>query len=237
MNNSDRVSNNTIGVSKEEGRLTNLAYYEDLITTQHDSVTRDADSLLDVLELQHQDSQQRLGFCNLVALLPLLPNGEPQEFAYEPAFALALAAEHLNAGDGSMIREVDGLNERCNIRFTMSFVDTKFDAGIALNQVINWTSPERRASGQRLPSAFLGAFRSAVSMPTALVSGLQGYPQISGASTSAVLDDKGQYPLFARTIPSDNAIASAAVKYFRYDLNLRHVAVINVNDVSHASTC
>ena len=36
----------------------------------------------------------------------------------EGALAVALAIQHLNTGDGSVIPEVQGLNEKCNVRFT-----------------------------------------------------------------------------------------------------------------------
>ena len=67
-------------------------------------------------------------------------------------------------------------------------------------------------------------------MPTSLVTGLLGYAQVSGVSTSASLDDKSQYPLFARTIVSDHGNAVPIIKYIREVLQVKHLAMINVND-------
>jgi Receptor family ligand binding region len=225
-------------------KLQSLSYYESLRTQYNSDVIRAKGSLLDVLNIsaqqqqqQQQGDQERIAFCNLVGLVPLQPDGGPNEFAYEASLAIALAAEHLNTGDGSLIENVEGLNNRCDIRFITSFIDTHFNAGRALEKVIDVTSLEKDEQGERYPSVFLGAFRSDVSVATSIVTGLQGYPQISGASTSVVLDDKTQFPLFARTIPSDDAVATSTVKFFRQKLDTQHVAVININDVSVAYRC
>jgi len=204
-------------------------------------------TLLDILrqKQQGQPNEEAIGFCNLVGLMPFHPDededsdaqdGGPNESAYEAALAVVLAAQHLNSGDGSLIDNVGGLSDRCNIRFTTSFVDTKYNPGLAIRKVINITSDgfggddgTDKAEG-RDPSVFIGAFVSDVSVPTSIVTSLQGYPQISGASTSELLNDKDRFPLFARTIPSDDAIASAAIRFFRHELGLKYLAVININD-------
>ena len=69
-----------------------------------------------------------------------------------------------------------------------------------------------------------------VSIPTSIVTGIRGYPQVSTQSTSEDLDDKEQYPLFARTVPSDVDNAVPIVKFFRSNLNATHVAVLHVNN-------
>ena len=63
-----------------------------------------------------------------------------------------------------------------------------------------------------------------------IVTGLFGYPQISGASTSVDLDDTVQFPLFGRTVPSDQGNAIPIIIYLRNVLEIKHLTVINVND-------
>ena len=149
--------------------------------------------------------------------------------AYEGAFAIALAAQHLNTGDGSIVPEVGGLSDRCNIRFTTEMQDTELQESIAVDQTIDLTD-RSTADGERLPCAILGAARSAVSIPTSIISGLRGYPQFSPISTSAALDDTAQYPLFGRTIPSDDGTAVPFVLYMRNVLNVKYLGVLNVDD-------
>mmetsp|Transcript_256 Transcript_256/g.567 ORF Transcript_256/g.567 Transcript_256/m.567 type:complete len:168 (+) Transcript_256:163-666(+) len=92
----------------------------------------------------------------------------------EGGAAAMLAAQHLNTGDGSLVPEVAGLSDRCPIRFTVEFMDTEFVESSAVNSVIDLTD---RKLPEREPCAIIGAVRSAVSIPTSLITGLRGYPQ------------------------------------------------------------
>lgn len=68
-----------------------------------------------------------------------------------------LAMIHLNTGDGSVIPDVVGLNERCSLRFTKELSDTE----IGKPQLFkNW---------------------SAVTMPMSIISGVTGYLKCWGS--------------------------------------------------------
>lgn len=222
--------------------LSSLSMYDTVRVDYAANITREEDQLLDILHRPNDGDGDgdKLGFCHLVTFLPFTQLGEPNIAAQEYAVGVALAIHHLNVGDGSLIGEVEGLNDRCNIRFTTDFADCGFEAGYGVTEIVRLTDPARLKEGKQLPCAIVGPTRSAVSGPTSIVSGLRNYPQISGASTSADLDDKELYPKFARTIPSDDGTAEAIVVYLRHQLGLQRLAVININDVcrivqSHAS--
>ena len=160
---------------------------------------------------------------------------------YEEAAAVALAAHQLNVGDGSLVPRVANLNNSCPIRFSVGFSDTEINGAVTLNHVAEVTSEQRSTLDTRMtqqqrpeqrprPCAFIGAAHSIVSLSSSLLTGLRGYPQVSPSSTSANLDDKQQYPLFARSIPSDHANAIPIVQYFGEVLGVRHLAIININD-------
>lgn len=144
-----------------------------------------------------------------------IPGLPPQATA-----AVALAIEHLNAGDGSVVREVEGLNQRCNVRFTTEFLDTAFSPSHAVDQVINAIGRK-----ERQPCAFLGAGLSTVSMATATVSGLKGLPQLSWLSISSKLSDAEQFPLFARLAPPVETLMGARLDFLYNTLGVRHMAV------------
>ncbi|KAG7337623.1 7 transmembrane sweet-taste receptor of 3 GCPR [Nitzschia inconspicua] len=84
--------------------------------------------------------------CHLACILPFTRNTEGNiiyvDVSYEMATASMLAVQHLNTGNGSIIPELEGLSDRCPIRFSIQYFDTKFDIGTALKQVIALTHPQ-----------------------------------------------------------------------------------------------
>ncbi|CAB9513432.1 Metabotropic glutamate receptor-like protein [Seminavis robusta] len=164
--------------------------------------------------------------CHLAALLDFSHGDNvPYKHAFEAAAAIALAVHHLNEGVGWIVPEVTGLHQRCPIRFTAEFADTEYDQGVALKHVIDMTDRDKHK-----PCAFIGAPSSDISIPTAIVTSIRGYPQISSQSTSEQLDDNAQFPLFGRTVPSDVDNAVPIVKWFRDKLGATHLAVVHVNN-------
>lgn len=189
------------------------------------TITRTPGSNVDIWS-NSSSSEFVLAECHLATFLDFTRGKDrtPYEPSYEVAAAVALAAHQLNVGDGSIVSEV-AETRNCPVKFSVEFFDTQLLEGPSLRQAIEVTT--RR---QRKPCAFLGAVRSAVSIPMSILTGVQGYPQLSGFSTSADLDDKNQYPLFGRTIPSDFGNAVPIILYFSQELNIEYLAVLHVND-------
>jgi serine/threonine protein kinase len=208
--------------------LDSLLYY-DAARKAANNVTRYEGSNLDHFTIP--STQESVALCHLNALLPFtFGDYIPEQSYFDVAATIALAAHHLNVGDGSIVPEVEGLDRRCNVRFTVEFSDTEYQAGMAVRHVVEQTSRTPGDADHLLPCAFIGAVRSAVTIPTSMVSGLLGYPQVSAESTSPDLDDKSQFPLFARTVPSDEGNTVPIIIYIRKVLQVTHLAVINVND-------
>lgn len=149
---------------------------------------------------------------------------------YERAAAVALALHHLNTGDGSLIPELKGLSDRCSIRFSLEFINT---ASRALTQVASVLS-RNELLAERPPCAFLGAGTSSVSIPSSILTGFRGFPQLSPTATSSDLSDRGQHPLFGRVIPSDADNAVVYLKFFRDVLKIEHLCLLNSGS-DHAS--
>lgn len=107
---------------------------------------------------------------------------------YEGLAASALAMEHLNTGNSSILKEVAGLNERCPIRFATDSFDTELSQKAGVDWMIRLIADG--AGSGLFPAAVLGAASSRVSVATSIISGLSGVLQLSGISTSPQLDDK-----------------------------------------------
>lgn len=150
--------------------------------------------------------------------------------AFEGAAAIHLAMMHLNTGDGTVVADVQGLNETCPLRFTFEVFDTENYETTLVNSLIELNAREPNQTEEPLPCAFLGSGRSALSIAMAVFTGVSGYPQMSGTSTSSLLDDRSQYGLFSRLIPSDDGTAIAVILYLRDVIQTNHLAVVHSNN-------
>jgi len=174
---------------------------------------------------------EKIALCTLNPLLGYTSNGGigVSMGTYQDHASILLAAHHLNTGDDSLVPQLAGLPDRCPVRFLVEGVDDQGSIGEGLAGIIDHA--RRDPVGTKpLPCAFIGAVYSSSSIPTSTVTGVLGYPQVSHSATSSRLDDKQQFPLFGRTVPSDSGNAVPLIIYFYEVLQARHLAVINVND-------
>jgi hypothetical protein len=171
--------------------------------------------------------------CHVVGMLPFTPfdNASLASLStYEEAAAMALALEHLNTHNGSIVDDLAYLQDTCaGMVFTLEFLDTHYTPGAAIDDVFAFSSRTGRSEGLR-PCSFLGAARSAVTLPTSLLTGHRGYVQVSATSTSFQLDEVDQYPLFGRTVPSDLYNVIPMIEYFQQNLRITHLAVLTLNE-------
>jgi Receptor family ligand binding region len=180
-----------------------------------------------------------LGFCHLESLIPFTDAGSlPVLHAYEGALGIFLALQHLNTGNGSIIDQVEGLNETCRIRFpTEHFFDTQYNAQRTFEHVDQQTTTSEKSDRilpflqPHRPTAFLGGFSSSVTALAAYLSSIRGIVQVSGQGTSSELDNKSDYPLFVRSIPNEEYAARDVLLWWILELKLTHLAVIHTNDM------
>jgi len=175
---------------------------------QATSITRAPGSNIDLLI---SPSGQDIPVCYITHLTALSINGRPFSLSYEAVPIVSLAVHHLNTGNGVIVPEIAGLTDKCPMRFTAETSDDLFDVAESLKHVVEQDG--RRIDGLKpRPCAFIGSFSSGISVPTSVVTGVLGYPQISYTSTSSELDNRGSHPLFGRTVPSDMANAVPVVQ-------------------------
>jgi hypothetical protein len=177
--------------------------------------------------------------CHIIHMLGLTP-GPTSLSTLEDFAAVALALQHLNTGDGSVLPDLENLDLICPIRFSLELLDTRSSSGSAVDAVSDVTNRrptmiiEVDATGEDVlvqqACSFIGAASSSVTASTSLFTGYNGRVQLSGASTSVELNDKEQYPYFGRTVPNDSALALTMVEYFRDVLPTEYVALLTTND-------
>lgn len=187
---------------------------------------------LDIIKDQEQGINET-AICHLVAMMPysIVMNGVQEEVvtinnSIEFTAAYALAIQHLNTGDGSVVAEVEGLHNRCNLKFTPEIIDSQSSPSNTVDKIIGIIS---RQEGQ-LPCAFLGPSESSRAIPMAIISGLKGIPQFSHQATSTELDDKETFPLFGRLIPADDGTALPLLQLLVKQFGVHHFGVIHQND-------
>mmetsp|Transcript_20453 Transcript_20453/g.38776 ORF Transcript_20453/g.38776 Transcript_20453/m.38776 type:complete len:1185 (-) Transcript_20453:69-3623(-) len=221
----------TSSLVDDNGVLSSLRKYHDLrqAASYTGNVRRPDGSNVDILT--DSATAETVALCSLLPLLGYTSNnGQDVSLGtYQDHAAVLLAAHHLNTGDASLVPQLAGLPDRCPVRFAVEGIDDQGTIGDGLAVVIDHA--RRDPTGpEPLPCAFIGAVYSSSSIPTSTVTGVLGYPQVSHSATSSRLDDKQQFPLFGRSIPSDAGNAVPLIIYFYEVLQARHLAVINVND-------
>ena len=192
------------------------------------------------------DDFQELGVCHMALFGPhsfLMADGVRRQPFLDAATsvggtaAFALALDQLNRGDGRVIAAVEGLNERCPVRFTGELFDTGLSQRQAATQTLQVlerktatsTTYGQQHQQQREVCSFIGATGSAITIPMATITSVFGRPQLSAWSTSSQLDDRTDYPLFGRIITSEKGLAPPLVRFLQQN-NIRHLGVLHWND-------
>ena len=212
----------------EEGYLSSLSKLEALRKANQSTVSRPQGSNVDIVV--DPSTGETLALCHLSQIGPFSNGwGRSYRFSHEDTAAMTLALSHLNTGDGSIVPEVEGLDKRCPVRFTMEASDAGWSEGQALEFLVDQTRREPTGDSP-VPCAFVGAYFSQATTPMAIITSILKYPMVSSIDTQVALNDQDLYPLLSRTVPSDNDNTIPLVLFFRDVLKLKHIAVINDNN-------
>ena len=98
---------------------------------------------MDMLKFENgssKDPLDKISICHLVLLFPFTKYRPPFNIVgyYKSVAVLVLAAHHLNTGNSSILKKVEGINNRCNICFTVEFQDSRLKEYSAVDTVICW---------------------------------------------------------------------------------------------------
>jgi hypothetical protein len=170
----------------------------------------------------------------LKVFLPFSSSGEMIPASINDAFTAVLAVVHFNERktDNTPLalwnKTQRALIEQCNVKLTTELFDTQFSP-VETTRTFTALRHKNTSFANPPATAVVGAYRSAVTLPLAILTGVHGLPHVSHASTASEFDNKEQFPLFGRTVTNSVGEANAALRFFQY-VQATHVAVLFVTD-------
>lgn len=178
-----------------------------------------------------QEQQNATKSCKIVMLNPFSLFAGPMRIAHPGGVtlkhmaAVAMALEHLNQRDGSIIPELKHL--QCERSFLAQFVDTGFRESQTAQSLLPILM-----DNDNPPCGFIGAVASSITVIAATLTKLYEYPQLSVLSTSPKLSDAEQFRYFARLSPSteSRSVPDPLLAYLHDHLNIRNLIL------AHSST-
>jgi len=181
--------------------------------------------------IQNTSNGENIEVCYMPYLASFSRDGEAinNNEVYEGLAAVSLALEHLNTGNGTIIQELDGINERCPLQFYTYSFDSMGQETVAVNTALEITDPHNIDNEELVPCAFLSATGSPIGIMTSTITDIKQIPHISALATSSILDHPG-FKYFGRTIPNDRATAIPLLQKLR-GWGVNHLGILNINDV------
>ena len=149
---------------------------------------------------------------------------------YGSAAGAMMAVHHWNNGIGSVVKEIEGIHNKCPIRFTTEIFDTQANAVPAVKGLTDMMIRVPGEPQSPQPCAIVGTIYSSVSTKFAITSGVYDLLQVSPGASSDALDDRKQYPLFARTHPADSGSADLLPKYLKDVMKVKNFAIVYIAD-------
>lgn len=139
------------------------------------------------------NNDNELLLCHVPTFLRYSTDKGPScQIAYSASAAAILAMHHFNNGDGSVVQELDGINERCNIRLTTEIINTKSSPINAVRELTRMLTRNSNSISEPQPCAVLGSQISSVTSKMASVSGVFDLFQVSSSAMSTELEDTVQ---------------------------------------------
>ncbi|CAB9500603.1 Metabotropic glutamate receptor 4 [Seminavis robusta] len=171
---------------------------------------------------------------------------------YKELVATEMAIHHFNNGLGTVVPEIQDIQERCPLKLSATFLDSQYTPPVIVKELTRLLTPSSSSSTTSIndqddtnnnnttihnnndnnipPCAVIGARTSSSTGPSSIVSGAYGLPQMSFTATSPELNDAFKYPLFGRVVPADDAAAKGAMRFLKQVVQTTHVNVLYIND-------
>jgi Receptor family ligand binding region len=185
---------------------------------------QDANSTSYVFKVAVPNSTRVYRLAELKSFMPFTDRGKYPVTSTSEGFAALLAVYHFNNVEKSPILNETHVSNCKDLKLTMTLLDSMFDAIQTTRLFLEMMNTPKTFKNK--PSAgIIGSYRSAVSLPLAILTGINHIPQVSPASSADDFDDKDLYPLFGRTYCNTNGEAQMAVEFFQ-SIGSTHVAIL-----------
>lgn len=164
--------------------------------------------------------------------------------AQNEAFAVYLAMYHFNNMVslqnhpvlGEQIFDhsvVDGNDDNttlatCNIKFTIELLDSTYSPTIATQTIASVLERTSTSISNPPTTAVVCSSPTTVTLPLAILTGINDVPFISGTATATGFEDMEQFPIFGRTVTNADGIAAVSLKFFQTVIQSSHVAILFV---------
>lgn len=212
--------------------LTSLPYFDSIRLNTTGDVAAIRRAATEKLDWVKTSDGNEIPICHVPAIagMTLTSLRFPEINGYQEQASVMLAFQHLNTGDGSVVPEVTGLDERCPIRFTYELLDNEFSRPLTAQHTIDLLGRPEASFEERKPCTFFGARNSPNSIPMAILTGVNDYLQVAATPNARSLDDLSQFPLFARSYPNQIGEVEAMVSFLGNQLDAKHCVVMNENN-------
>ena len=195
------------------------AYYDNLRTLKGQTVVSGVNNkgvnASNVYLIFVNETKEEILMADIKSFLPFSFNATTANpVLINDGFCALLAIEHFNHVEKSPILSSQDLAGCQRLKLTMELFDTHLSP-IMTTRTFTSILQQPASLAVPPPAGVIGAFRSAVTSPLAILTGVNGIPQISAASTSVDFDVKSQFPLFGRTCTNSVGEATVAVRYFQ----------------------
>jgi hypothetical protein len=157
--------------------------------------------------------EESLVLCHIPMFLRY-SNGPDYSIAYAASAGAMLAMYHFNTGDGSVVRELEGINGTCNLRLTTEIVDTKSSPIDAVETMAKLITRSPQSVSEPQPCAVFGSQISSVTSKLGSLNGVFDIFQVSSSAMDTELENPTQYPLLARSHTVSEGTNSATVLLF-----------------------
>ncbi len=144
--------------------------------------------------------------------------------------ATIMAIDHFNSGNGVIVKDIQDIHTKCNIRFTTEVFDTQASAITAVKSLTDLMILRDNSSTKPQPCAILGTLYSSVAKKFATLTGVYDLLQVAPGASSDALDNQSSYPLFSRTHTSDGGAAKLLPSFLKHDMNVKNFAVVYLKD-------